>query len=359
MVDASLEPVLLEADNFTPASRTPWGGTQIVETYKPGLLPADGSAAQVGESWEVSLADDFPSRVVGDGRRLTEIVTADPSGWLGAAELSPTQSSLLVKLIDTADVLSLQVHPDDAYASADGERSGKYECWYVLERRPGAGLYIGFRQGIGRDEVASALSSGQDIAPLLYFASVEPGDFFLIEEGTPHAIGAGVTLLEAQRVRFGQNGITYRFWDWNRLYDAQGKLDLLGRPRDLHLSDALAVSRWDGPREEALLQRIRRRCGAAQPHGMARIEALGDGIAAAATSPLELWRLQGSGDVPWPLPVASFAGLTVLAGGVQLHSGAMRLDVGAGRSAAVPAAATIDRVELHDAHALLCTTRSR
>lgn len=228
----SAAPLVLAWDNWTPPARTPWGGRAIAD-LKAGLAidPARLAWPAVGESWELSVDPAFPSRVASSGALLADVIAADPTTWLGAAAAlaGETSTSLLVKLIDAAAPLSVQVHPrDDDPSLAPGE-SGKPECWVVLAAAPEAGIWLGFEPGVARAHVIRALDRGASLTPLLHFVRVRPGDAFTIPPGTVHAIGAGVTLLEAQLVRPGRTGVTYRFWDWDR-----------GRP--LHRERALAVA---------------------------------------------------------------------------------------------------------------------
>lgn len=268
-------PLTLRPDNFTPPQRTPWGGTKIVERYKAALLGDEGSAPRiVGESWEVSVEPDFPAKVVLNDKHapgatdyarleldLAELVAGAPKHFLGAEQSERFGGlALLVKLLDAAENLSVQIHPRDDDPALAADESGKPETWYILEAEEGAGLYLGFRDGVGRDDVESKIAAGGDLSELLFFVPVKQGDFFVIDAGTPHAIGAGVTLLEPQRVLPGKRGLTYRYWDWNRTYDAEGRRADDGSPRELHLQRALEVTNWDGPREDALVARIRSRC---------------------------------------------------------------------------------------------------
>lgn len=225
-------PLVLAWDNWTTPERTPWGGRAIAELK--ANLPLDAARrawTAVGESWELSVDPALPSRVAATGELLSAVIAADPAAWLGAARAArgETSTSLMVKLIDARESLSVQVHPrDDDPALTPGE-SGKPECWVVLAAAPDAGIWLGFEPGVTRADVEAALDSGASLTPLLSFVPARPGDAFTIPPGTVHAIGAGVMLLEAQLVRPGRTGVTYRFWDWNR-----------GRP--LHRERALAVA---------------------------------------------------------------------------------------------------------------------
>jgi hypothetical protein len=255
-----LRPIALRDDNFTPTSRTPWGGTRISQRYK-----RLEHTVVIGESWELSVEPDFPS-ITRDGEALRDVLTRDPAGYLGR-ESSRGSTALLVKLLDAADELSVQIHPDDGYAGLAPGESGKPECWYVTERDPGAGVYLGLREGVTEAAMREALAAGGDVSALLAFVPVEVGDFLLIDAGTAHAIGRGLTLVEPQRVVPGRRGVTYRYWDWNRRYDRDGHLDPAGAPRPLHVAHALAVTRWDAPRGDAFLAVARVRAGGAAGAG--------------------------------------------------------------------------------------------
>ena len=132
---------------------------------------------------------------------------------------------VLVKWLFTSEKLSIQVHPGDTYARAQGLPGGKEECWIVTHAEPDARLGIGTLEELSGEDLEGASLSGA-IEGLMDWKTVSPGDWFFIPAGTVHAIGAGVTLVEVQ-----QNvDVTYRLYDY-------------GRPRELHLHDAIAVSR--------------------------------------------------------------------------------------------------------------------
>ena len=131
---------------------------------------------------------------------------------------------LLIKFIFTAEKLSVQVHPADDYARLHHNSRGKTEMWHILAAEPGAQIAAGFRRPITSDELDAAARSGE-IENLLQWFDARPGDTFFIPAGTVHAIGAGLTLCEIQQ----HSDITYRLYDY-------------GRPRELHLDRAIAVS---------------------------------------------------------------------------------------------------------------------
>ncbi|MCC7539509.1 MAG: class I mannose-6-phosphate isomerase [Deltaproteobacteria bacterium] len=348
----TLRPLLLRPDNFTPATRTPWGGTKILRDYKRGLpIAADKRGDdRVGESWEISVEPDFPSvaELPGGGEMpLARVLADDPVGWLGEDHARRYHGStpLLVKLLDAADDLSVQIHPTDDYAGLASGESGKPESWLVLDAEQGCGLYLGLAAEVNRREVERALASGGDLAPLMTFVPVVPGDFFRIDAGTVHAIGRGVTLVEPQFVAPGRRGVTYRFWDWNRRYDAHGQIDPRGKPRALHVEHALAVTRWDGPRGEAFVESIRVREDGTSHQVLAH------------TPHLRVERVRCPAEAGSPVTVEvdlvdRMTGITVTAGQleiVQAHGEgrAPGQRVSRGRSAVVPAALRQVALVLH------------
>ncbi|NNC72461.1 MAG: class I mannose-6-phosphate isomerase, partial [Sphingomonadaceae bacterium] len=172
------------------------------------------------------------------GRRALGLGFADapengePIGeiWYEGEDGAP--DDLLVKYLFTSEKLSVQVHPDDDQARARGHRSGKEECWLILDAEPGATLGIGLRETVDGAGLRAAALDGS-IEAMLDWKPVATGDVFYLQAGTIHAIGSGVTLVEIQ-----QNiDLTYRLYDY-------------GRPRELHLDAAIAVARpgpWSAP----------------------------------------------------------------------------------------------------------------
>jgi mannose-6-phosphate isomerase len=131
---------------------------------------------------------------------------------------------LLIKFLFTSENLSVQVHPDDAFASRHHNSCGKTEMWHILAAEPGAKIAAGFREPLSAERLEEAALSGE-IETLLEWFDAAPGDTFFIPAGTVHAIGAGLALCEIQQY----SDVTYRLYDY-------------GRPRELHLEKALAVS---------------------------------------------------------------------------------------------------------------------
>lgn len=199
----------MSLQKLTPyLSHTVWGGNKL-KSLKNIKTKND---SPIGETWEVSSIENFSSKI-------------------GELDLSTlTQLSYLVKFIDTSKNLSVQVHPDNLYASQHESSYGKNESWLILSNEPDACIYLGFKEGITKKEFRLALESGLSIDTFLNKIKVKKGDFFYIPAGSVHAIGEGITLLEVQQ----SSGVTYRVWDWNRV-------GLDGKPRQLHIDKAFDV----------------------------------------------------------------------------------------------------------------------
>jgi mannose-6-phosphate isomerase len=160
------------------------------------------------EDWIASVTSRFGTDTDGmtrlpDGALLAEAVAADPRAWLGAEHVTRygTDTGLLVKLLDAGQRLPVHVHPDRRFAAEHlASPHGKTEAWIVLEAGPGAAVYLGFNRDVGPDELTGWTRS-QDVESLLAATNrlpVAAGDSVLCPAGTPHAIGAGILLLELQ-----------------------------------------------------------------------------------------------------------------------------------------------------------------
>lgn len=336
-------PHLLRPDNLTPPARTPWGGRRIPELFKKSLgilLPV----GPVGESWEVSVEPSFPSRLADTGEFLSEAIAAHPEAWLGAevARLHGGALPLLVKLLDSADDLSVQVHPLQGHPGLGPGESGKAEAWLVLVADPGAGIYLGWRDGVGREQVEACLEASGDLNHLMNFVAVKEGDVYTISPGLPHAIGAGVTLLEPQVVTPGKRAVTYRYWDWNRRYDAEGRLDPGGEPRPLNAALAMDCTDWTAAGGSELPRTLGTRERIPQDGPMGRQLLLQWPFFR-----LETW--EGSGSLLVPCPGTLWA-ITCLGGSAILRcspspGAASQVLLPCGQSAVIPAAAGDLQVE--------------
>lgn len=337
-------------DNFTPPTRTPWGGRVIIDELKAGLPlePSKASYSVVGESWEISVEPNFPSRVVNvtDTPLLSDLIDVDPAAALGeraARELHGC--SLLVKLLDAARPLSVQVHPSDDYERLGPRQSGKPESWMIAAAQPNAGIYLGLKSGVDRATLELRLRSGDNLEPLLNFVPVQPGECYEIEPGTIHSIGAGVTLVEPQVVRPGREGVTYRFWDWNRRYAADGSEDPNGRPRPLHIEDSLAVALFDYPTGEDYIASLRRSPVTLFSNGDARHEGLVD------NRHFRVERLSGTGRLG--LDSDGLVGIVVVAGSLECSTTGGSEAFRRGESFVLPLRALPAEIELVDCLAVV------
>ena len=218
-----------------------WGGNHL----KPMKgLPADDK--RIGESWEVSAVPGKESYVANgplEGYSLSQLVNEYGALLLGhkVEKMYGRKFPLLVKFIDAARDLSIQVHPDDDLAMARHGCFGKTEMWFVMDAEPGAYLYSGFSTPISKYEYEKRVEDGS-ICDVLARHEVKRGDVFFIPAGRVHAICGGIMVAEVQQ----SSDITYRIFDYNRP-------GLDGKPRQLHTEyakDALDYKVYDNYRSD-------------------------------------------------------------------------------------------------------------
>jgi mannose-6-phosphate isomerase len=218
---ARLEPV------FYPR---PWGALSLAPLFpEKSQLPEP-----VGEAWMTSSDSRFADGPFA-GKSLGQAWLEMPPEWAGIPAAARSAFPLLVKFIFAEDKLSVQVHPDDAYASAHEQAAGgrgKTEMWYVLSARPGAEVLAGLKPWVTREKFERAIAEGS-VVECLERLPVSAGDAIFVPAGTVHSIGPGLVLCEIQQ----QSDLTYRIFDYNRR-DAQG------RARPLHIEKALDVIRF-------------------------------------------------------------------------------------------------------------------
>ena len=201
-----------------------WGGNKLKEKYGK-----ETELSPCAESWELSYHKDGLTRL-SDGRTLDEAFSADE---LGENVKDFKFFPMLIKFIDACDNLSIQVHPSDEYALENENSFGKTEMWYVVEADEGAGLYVGFKNDITREEYERAIKENR-LTDLLNFYDVKKGETYFIPSGTVHAIAKGCLICEIQQ----NSNLTYRVYDY-------GRVDKNGNPRELHVDRALEVSDLD------------------------------------------------------------------------------------------------------------------
>lgn len=176
----------------------PWGGQRIAHRYAKGE-----SGMVIGESWEASAES-----LVG-----------------GVPLKNYLDFTLLIKLIDVAGPISVQVHPNDSQAAQLSDQAcGKAESWYILEAAPDAQVAWGLKHALSEEALKTRALSGE-IEQDLRWVPVQAGQIIDVPPGTIHTIGGGILLYEVQQ----PSDLTYRLYDW-------------GRPRPLHLKEALRVA---------------------------------------------------------------------------------------------------------------------
>lgn len=209
---------------FRGGKLTPWGGEKLRTVYGKDIREVP-----TGESLEVSCIPGLES-TDDAGVKLPDLIAAYGEAFAG--EYAKKPFPLLLKLIDAAEPLSVQVHPNDDYAArVENGKLGKTEAWLILDAPEGSQLVYGIKPGTTLDTLRAAYEQGAAVEPLLRRVTVHPGDVCFIPAGCVHAIGAGIMLYEIQQ----SSDITYRFYDWDRV-------DKNGNRRELHLQKALDVT---------------------------------------------------------------------------------------------------------------------
>ncbi len=204
-----------------------WGGNKLKT-----LLGKDGKCTTCGESWELSAVQGDISVVSNGflkGNNLEEIIEIYMGDLVGDSvyERFGIEFPLLIKFIDAADDLSIQVHPDDKLAMERHDSFGKTEMWVVMQAEKGAKLISGFSKKVTKEEYLKNLQE-KTLRNILNSEEVTGGDVFFIPAGRVHAIGSGILLAEIQQT----SDVTYRIYDWDRT-------DASGKSRELHTELAL------------------------------------------------------------------------------------------------------------------------
>jgi len=205
-----------------------WGSRSLAPLY-----PQKTDLAEpIGEAW----LTDVNCRVATGpfaGKTLAEAWRGLPADWRGTNFAAPVDFPLLLKFIFPTDKLSIQVHPDDTYASIHEKASGgrgKTEMWHVVSAQKGASLLAGLQPGVTKEQFRQAIEAHENLERFFQAHDVQSGDTFFIPAGTPHTIGPNMIIFEVQQY----SDLTYRIYDYDRV-DAHGK------PRELHIEKALEV----------------------------------------------------------------------------------------------------------------------
>ncbi len=205
-----------------------WGGTRLMD----GKWNKKGVGANIAESWELACHEKGESMIVNgefSSRKLSGVLLDNPD-FLGKKGKEFSFFPILVKLIDSKDNLSIQVHPNDEYAMRVEGEYGKTEMWYIVDAKKGGGVYCGFKEPISKEQLAKALAEGK-ITDYLNFIEIKKGDCLFIPAGTVHAICGGILLCEVQQ----NSSITYRLYDYDRVDGNCNK-------RQLHIDKAIEVT---------------------------------------------------------------------------------------------------------------------
>jgi mannose-6-phosphate isomerase len=216
-----------------------WGGGRIAQHFGREDAPA-----RCAESWEISAHADGNGVVENgtlSGRDLSSLCKEYGRQLIGTAA-DADEFPLLIKLIDARERLSVQVHPNDKTAKQHGGEA-KTEMWHILDAEPNAELFAGLRAEVGPRAFQDALKAHK-VPSLLSSVRSVAGKSLYVPGGLLHAIGEGNLLIEIQQ----NSNTTYRVYDWDRL-------GVDGKPRELHIQQALEVIDWRAP-EASLLSPI-------------------------------------------------------------------------------------------------------
>ena len=218
-----------------------WGGTRLRDDFGYAI-----PGGKTGECWAVSAHKNVDCKTLGgsfDGKHLSQLWEKNRELFGGMkGDVFP----LLIKIIDAKEDLSIQVHPDDAYAKEHENGSlGKTECWYILDCDADAKIVIG-HHAKSKEELGQMIGQKR-WNELIRVIPIKKGDFFQIMPGTVHAIKGGTLILETQQ----NSDITYRLYDYDRLQD--------GKPRELHLEKSIDVIRC--PHGDVETERTRQQVG--------------------------------------------------------------------------------------------------
>jgi len=212
-----------------------WGGNK----FTTHLNRKDAPTKNCGESWEISAVEDNISIISNGalkGNTIQEAIEIYMDELIGYSvyEKFGVEFPILLKFLDSKDILSVQVHPDNLISKDRHNAYGKSEMWYVLDAENDSELILGFNQKMTRDSFLEASLNGE-LSKYLQKFSAKAGDVYNTPSGTVHAIGKGILLAEIQQT----SDVTYRIDDW-------GRVDTDGKPRELHLDLALDAINYNG-----------------------------------------------------------------------------------------------------------------
>ncbi len=213
-----------------------WGGNRLKSEYN-----FESESEKIAEAWVLSCHKDGQNIIKNgelSGLTLNEALEKWGVGALGSKAEKFEFFPMLIKLIDADKKLSIQVHPDDYYALKNEGEYGKTEMWYIVDCKENSSLIYGFNKEISKEEFKRRIEDNT-LTDVCNFVPVKKGDVFFISSGTLHAIGEGILIAEIQQ----NSNSTYRVSDY-------GRLGADGKPRELHIDKALAVTKTVPPELE-------------------------------------------------------------------------------------------------------------
>ena len=287
--------------NFVSITKTPWGGNQISrlkKQYFPDEL--ESIPKRIGESLEIHV------------------------------------KTLLVKWIEAAEPLSVQVHPQHSHKTLKKNECGKHEAWFVYDVKNPSPIYLGFKEDYSVEEIQNCLQSNEPLQCLHSFLP-QKNSYITIPPGCVHALGAGTFIAEPQHVLENHEGKTFRIFDWNRCYNEKGERDPNGSTRELHLEDALSAIDWNLPRGEELEKKFVRKF----KHQ--------ENFAGDESNPFVLQTFLKEGEYKIErCGKHEFYLITVFSGFVEIENKNKRLTLKGGESACLPKSDSFYRIKLTD-----------
>jgi len=302
-----------------------WGGSRIAAL--PGKSTFAPTAPKTGEAWEVADLPEGTSTVASgplEGKTLTQLVHEHRDELCGRYHVNG-RFPLLVKLVDAADDLSVQVHPDATYASTHPGTFSKDEAWLITHAEPSARILHGFVDGVKAADFRRAIDENR-ADQLLRGTVVHAGDVIHVPPGTVHAIGPGLTILEVQE----PSDTTFRVYDYGRLEN--------GKPRALHIQQAMDVTNFG---TQPVVK---------QPHHT-MFQGNGvrhDTLVSSRSFAMQRVHLDAGSHFELQFPSETPAVLFTLGGTAHITHGAQHLSLGRGASLLVPAVVDGARLEATD-----------